>query len=1085
MTEFFQTTFTFAQLLTLGRKLRDLQPDEPRKLRFNLYDLRANSLLLEASGQDQPAENYRLLIDDPSLRRAWVSRNLEIYEEVHGEEWSKGNKGPPPQGAFNQRGEFLEVLGQLVKANVGGWTRDERTGEEPPRGVFFNVHQTDGRGAWAENITRGRALFVDDDEGKLNLRSIRKLLPPTAVIRSKRGCHLYWALSETLSVEKIVYYQHALAARLGTDAAVVDAARVMRVPGFKHWKDGNDPFKVVCEFVDPSLKYTKAQIVEGFNLNIKAAKRAKEKTAGSSSRGEAGTVEIPNEIASRPGRIEAFIKRVESRPHGLSDGRKRAAMNLGSFAGDYGVTMVEAFPIVKAWDEKNSPPLDDDALLRYQMYCGYRTRKSPIGDRLKPLPPPPGEKQKIEIPESEHFDETLVIPPDENTLEFLEGLELEDRTHVVLCTPQGSGKTEYGKTLVSRAESSLVVTPRTSLTANMSSRYGIANYQNTKAADNIATTVHSLHKIYFDNMRKQETGFERDIYIVDEADKVLDAITEKTNDHPAKLLSELFNRSAHSRNSLWMSADMTEEYADYISSLLKRNDPGCKIIFVFQASNKKLKVRNIGIPACKVEFLEACQVKDPDAPAIVAFTTSKDKPFKLKAAILKLNPGLRVLVVTGKNAHEPEIQKLLSEPDRMITEYDVLIASPTIGIGINIVEPVSEVYVFHTLRNIPGADVAQMMGRCRNILSGEVVYGCNKFKQKFVPTTDEYLHQLVIGYAKVTDNVILSLVDRDLLEGRNQITDPDLFNCWKLKKRRAMDADNNPQGDLYKHICRHRWEYDNSSEESVSSEGKKLLAVSKYAEEEDAEFRRQEHARKTAEAEDLAQEDAERIAVQYQKTEDEFLGLEKFRITNFYEKEVDEALVLLDDEGDYRKKIDRYVRASILAQEPDGLLTLAKLEHVDTNNKHAVQYRNKLLQAMTKEDLYREILGAPFGSPENDTALVRSTPEIRKKIVALVQDKKRSRIFRELLGKELHDESKAFTFFNTMARADGVEVRMHECVSSSTGEKQRVYIYNTARIRELAQPHRKRLLDRSKRAKSDVEWMGFLDEINGGRKRRL
>lgn len=1075
MTHFFGKDFTFAQLLTFGRGIRKLQRHIPFALRFHLRDLRKLELYFEALGQDQPIESFRSLIDDPSLREVWVEKNLELYEEDRGKTWSEEHNTPPPQGAFNDRGTLKDLLGVLIKASVGGWVRDERMGEEPPRGVFNNVHQTDGKGAWSENINRGRAIFVDDDDGKLNPEFVKKLLHPSIIVKSKRGYHYYWVTTD-LSTEEIVVYQYAIATRLGTDTKVTDAARILRTPGFIHSKDANDLFKVVCEYVNPDLRYTKAQVVEAFQLDLKEARREKKHTS-SDRTGPVGVIEIPDEILAIEGRVEAYIKKAKSRPIGLEDGRKFGAYMLGAFAGDYGVSPVEAFPIIKAWNDKNLPPLDE-AQLEYRMHRGYKSRKSPIGNRLKKSKAAPGDAPKKEIPDSEHFDESLIMEKGENTLDYLTDIELEPRTHLILCLPQGSGKTEYGNRLVSATKSALVVTPRTALTVNMSGRYDIANYQHTKKADKLSTTVHSLHKIKFDDLRKSEKGYEREIYIVDEADKVLDAISERTNSNPAKLRNELFFRATHSKNSIWMSADMTQEYAHYIAGQLKQNDPNCKIVFVYQESNKKLRVRDIGLPAAEAEFYDACANKDPDSGAIVCFVTSKDKPFKLQAAAKKLNPSLRIIAITSKNAHEPWVQALLREPDRLVTEYDVLIASPTIGIGVNITEEVSEVYLLHSNRSIPGADMAQMMGRCRNISNNTVIYGCKNFKKRYDDTSDEYFEQLAIGYADITDTVISNIVERDLIVGRKQIVDENLFECWKMKKRRELMAENDPRGDLYIHICRHGWTYDDTTTKMTSQE-KALLRTCTLVAEEDAERRKLERAEKISNATDYTQEEAENISRQYQKTQEESYGVEKFRISEFYGEEVDVDLVLLDDEGTFRKKIDRYTRAAILAQDSDGLNTLAKIEHVDTNNTHAIQYRHKLLQTMVRQDLYREILGHPFGDPSNDTCLVKATPESRQTISNIVQDKKRERVFRELMRHKLFDESKAFLMFNAMAKADGVEVNRVQYQCAETDETRNMYIYNTSLVRRYSGPHRKRLIEKSKRAKNDLEWRGFLDAVNG------
>jgi hypothetical protein len=112
-------------------------------------------------------------------------------------------------------------------------------------GIFVMVNAGDGHGRRAEHVVALRSLFIDDDQGRLAPGDVALTpLAPSFAVRSKRGFHHYWLLEPTQPLNAFTSAQSALATHFGTDAAVKDLPRVMRVPGFFHVKDPTNPFMV-------------------------------------------------------------------------------------------------------------------------------------------------------------------------------------------------------------------------------------------------------------------------------------------------------------------------------------------------------------------------------------------------------------------------------------------------------------------------------------------------------------------------------------------------------------------------------------------------------------------------------------------------------------------------------------------------------------------------------------------------------------------------------------------------------------------------------------------------------------------------
>jgi hypothetical protein len=112
-------------------------------------------------------------------------------------------------------------------------------------GVWVMVNKGDLKGRRASNVQKARAVFIDDDNGQLppGAPQLAKC-PPSFSVQSKRGHHHYWLLVDGEALDRFSWAQSVLASHFGTDPAVKDLCRVMRLPGTLHVKDRSAPFLV-------------------------------------------------------------------------------------------------------------------------------------------------------------------------------------------------------------------------------------------------------------------------------------------------------------------------------------------------------------------------------------------------------------------------------------------------------------------------------------------------------------------------------------------------------------------------------------------------------------------------------------------------------------------------------------------------------------------------------------------------------------------------------------------------------------------------------------------------------------------------
>lgn len=134
-------------------------------------------------------------------------------------------------------GSLDDVASDLLLDNGNGY------------GVFVVVNEGD---TTSQSITRVRALFADFDipgalekllEGDPNALTVGGV-GPNAIVESSEGRHhVYWLVSpnDPIALAEFSALQKSIARMYGSDPAVADLPRIMRLPGFFHRKRSIEP----------------------------------------------------------------------------------------------------------------------------------------------------------------------------------------------------------------------------------------------------------------------------------------------------------------------------------------------------------------------------------------------------------------------------------------------------------------------------------------------------------------------------------------------------------------------------------------------------------------------------------------------------------------------------------------------------------------------------------------------------------------------------------------------------------------------------------------------------------------------------
>jgi hypothetical protein len=130
-------------------------------------------------------------------------------------------------------------------------------------GIFVTVNETDGKGRRSENITRVRAVWLEDDNGFVGPFP----LEPSMVVETSPGhSHLYWLVRGEWPADEagrtdFAAVMERMVESYRSDKNAKDISRVLRVPGFLHRKNGT-PHLVRLEV--KRYAYTRAEILAAF-----------------------------------------------------------------------------------------------------------------------------------------------------------------------------------------------------------------------------------------------------------------------------------------------------------------------------------------------------------------------------------------------------------------------------------------------------------------------------------------------------------------------------------------------------------------------------------------------------------------------------------------------------------------------------------------------------------------------------------------------------------------------------------------------------------------------------------------------------
>jgi hypothetical protein len=217
------------------------------------------------SASDRPGNNTA----DPRAPRLAEAERFLTALDAEAESWcfqtfdDSGKRGDLARVMHGDIADLFDTLDELNRRGAG---------------VFVAVNEVEpGAPRTAPNVRRVRAVFADFDPPKTAAPPALYPLAPVLEVESSPGKrHVYWTV-DGLELDLFEPQQRGIAAALGSDPAVIDPPRVMRLPGFRHQKDPTRPHLVRIVATDERLPYKPEDLAAAFPPVSKASGNSAER----------------------------------------------------------------------------------------------------------------------------------------------------------------------------------------------------------------------------------------------------------------------------------------------------------------------------------------------------------------------------------------------------------------------------------------------------------------------------------------------------------------------------------------------------------------------------------------------------------------------------------------------------------------------------------------------------------------------------------------------------------------------------------------------------------------------------------------
>jgi hypothetical protein len=483
--------------------------------------------------------------------------------------------------------------------------------------------------------------------------------------------------------------------------------------------------------------------------------------------------------------------------------------------------------------------------------------------------------------------------------QFLPDIEIQNGVTFVR-SPKGSGKTQWLENVVTRCrlsgQSVLLVGHRQTLIQGIARRLNLTCYiyieggktKNNQSSEYYAICVDSIGKLLRPNFDHY------DVVIMDEAEQVFSHLTASTlRGKRRTCYVKLFHYLRAAKSVIVADADLGPITVGAVCESIKPDTP-----YRFYLNRYKESRCDFHYYEDHDHLVEVMVETIRAGGRHFVSTNSKKKAEVLLEAIRReFGDKRNTMLVTSETTSDADVQNFVHNIKTEILMYDVTVASPTLGTGVDITFPneeqlVDTVFGFFVPRVNTHFDIDQQLSRVRHPKAIKAWVTPERFGFETEP---DVIRNEVLDSAALND-VLIGYED----DGRPKL-DEGYLNVYAQVTGISRASKNNLRENLLNLRLRNGWKVEHKLKDTdASKDGKKRIDQSK---DELAAIR----AENICAAKKITAEEYSDLHEKAQKgtllTKDEGYSMRRQEIEAFYREEISLDLIGLDDDGRYREKV--------------------------------------------------------------------------------------------------------------------------------------------------------------------------------------
>ncbi|NWJ46758.1 MAG: hypothetical protein HXX08_12835 [Chloroflexi bacterium] len=474
----------------------------------------------------------------------------------------------------------------------------------------------------------------------------------------------------------------------------------------------------------------------------------------------------------------------------------------------------------------------------------------------------------------------------------------------LIKSPKNTGKTEMIGRLIrgAAAETSfLALGHRQLLLKQVAKRWGLVNYQDFKSnkddrydVDKRGLSEQRRLAICVDSLIHLLKAAESDFILLDEIEQILRHFAGNTIKNNRKQVFEMFcallKKAEH---IICLDSDLSPITFEFFSQLF-----GVENIEVIENryvhTDAAPIVRYPDRPSIEAALLESIKL---GKYCYVATNSRTEADYMVLMISEKLDKKPVVLKVTSLESSDESTRNILKDPAKNLLMYNVLIASPSLGTGIDFnFEHFEETFVLGSWGSTNHKDLLQHAARNRK---AKVIKCWIQPGKRYTPTDCKVIEKGLVtkALAAYGKSEIFQMFTSGVLNSEQELAFIKLLtNIWVAENA----SHNNLEANFYN---------------QAEKEGHKISDALPHPEREDVKKLRQqvkkgikvEQLTAILKAEDMTDEEARKLKNKNYKTMSDWAKANRYRIQQFYKAEVTAELVELDNKGKFMSALVNYM----------------------------------------------------------------------------------------------------------------------------------------------------------------------------------